>query len=441
MRDRDRAEGLVTGYYEPLLHGSLKRTDRFTVPLYLRPPELVDVDLGAFRDDLRGRRLAGVVRGGRLVPFADRAGVDAGALSGRKLELLWVDDAIDAFFLHIQGSGRIELPDGKHLRVGYSAQNGHPYVAIGRELVALGVMKLEDVTMQSIRAWLEQHPERALEIMRKNPSFVFFRKLDGAGPVGSAGVTLEPYRSIAVDTAFMAMGAPVWLEGTWPAPRPDEPDRPLRRLVVAQDTGGAIRGPLRADLFCGHGDEAAEVAGRLTHQARMWLLLPKETSATAADESPQSSSAGVGARVDVVELSEADLDAFERGFAKEIELVLAAMKKGAEATTPEERGEAEREALQERTAPEAARAVGLTPDRYLAIREPVTTVLETLDLRGDIAAPMAIDPAQVTPELRKRLDGDPFASLSPASATAVRARLDRLVPLWTRYVVLGAMAG
>jgi membrane-bound lytic murein transglycosylase A len=278
MRDRDRAEGLVTGYYEPLLHGSLKRTDRFTVPLYLRPPELVDIDLGAFRDDLRGRRLAGVVRGSKLVPFADRAGVEAGALVGRKLELLWVDDAIDAFFLHIQGSGRVELPDGTHLRVGYAGQNGHSYVAIGRELVALGELALEEVTMQSIRAWLEQHPDRALEIMRKNPSFVFFRKLDGSGPVGSAGVTLEPYRSIAVDTAFVATGLPVWLEGTWPAPDPAEPDRPLRRLVVAQDTGGAIRGPLRADLFCGHGEEAAEIAGRLKHQTRMWLLLPKETS-------------------------------------------------------------------------------------------------------------------------------------------------------------------
>ena len=275
VRDRDRDQGLLTGYYEPLLHGSLRRTDRFTIPLYLRPPELVDIDLGAFRDDLRGRRLAGIVRDRRLVPFADRAGVEQGALVGRELELVWVDDPIDAFFLHIQGSGRVELPDGTHLRVGYAAQNGHPYVAIGRELVARGALALEDVTMQSIRAWLEEHPDQAGEIMRKNPSFVFFRKLDGEGPVGSAGTALEPYRSIAVDTAFLPMGVPVWLDGSWPSPSADQPDRPLRRLVVAQDTGGAIRGPVRADLFCGYGEEAAEIAGRLKHPVRMWLLLPR----------------------------------------------------------------------------------------------------------------------------------------------------------------------
>jgi membrane-bound lytic murein transglycosylase A len=272
----DRA--LVTGYYEPLLRGSLRPDERFSVPLYLRPPELIDVDLGAFREDLRGRRLAGVVSGERLVPFADRAQLDEGALDGRGLELLWVDDPIDAFFLHIQGSGRVELPDGTHVRVGYAAQNGHPYVAIGRELVARGAMPLEQVTMQSIRAWLAAHPDEAVEVMRGNPSFVFFRKLPGDGPVGSQGVVLEPWRSVAVDPTFVPLGLPVWLDGSLPAPRADEPDRAFRRLVVAQDTGGAIRGPLRADLFCGHGEEAAEVAGRLKHPARMWILLPKSVA-------------------------------------------------------------------------------------------------------------------------------------------------------------------
>jgi membrane-bound lytic murein transglycosylase A len=275
VRNRDQDRGLLTGYYEPLLHGSLRRTDRFTVPLYLRPPELIDVDLGVFRDDLRGRRLAGVVRDSRLVPFADRAAVEEGALDGRELELVWVDDAVDAFFLHVQGSGRVDLTDGTQMRVGYAAQNGHPYVAIGKELVARGAMPLEQVTMQSIRAWLESHPGEAAEVMRKNPSFVFFRRLEGAGPLGSAGVALEPYRSIAVDTAFLPMGVPVWLDGTWPSPRVEEADRPLRRLVLTHDTGGAIRGPVRADLFCGHGEEAAAIAGRLKHPIRMWLLLPK----------------------------------------------------------------------------------------------------------------------------------------------------------------------
>jgi membrane-bound lytic murein transglycosylase A len=276
VRDRARDQGLLTGYFEPLLHGSLRRTDRYHVPLYLRPPELVDVDLGSFRSDLRGRRIAGRVRGDRLVPFADRASLEQGALDGRRLELVWVDDAIDAFFLHIQGSGRIALEDGSELRVGYAAQNGHPYVAIGRELVARGELALEDVTMQSIRAWLEAHPADAAALMNKNPSFVFFRELEGPGPVGSQGVALTPYRSIAVDTAFLPLGLPVWLDGSWPPPVAGEPDRPLRRLVVAQDTGGAIRGPLRADLFCGYGAEAAEIAGRLKHETRLWLLLPRD---------------------------------------------------------------------------------------------------------------------------------------------------------------------
>jgi membrane-bound lytic murein transglycosylase A len=275
MGDREREEGLVTGYYEPLLHGSLRRSDRFNVPLYVRPPELVDVDLGVFRDEYKGKRLAGVLDGSRLVPFADRAGLEQGAIAGRGLELLWVDDAIDAFFLHVQGSGRVKLDDGTEMRVGYAAQNGHPYVAIGRELVSRGALALEDVTMQSIRAWLDEHSDQAAEIMRENPSFVFFRKLDGAGPVGSQGVELEPYRSIAVDTKFVPLGSLMWLAGAWPSPRADEPDRPLARLVVAQDTGGAIRGPLRADLFCGHGDESAEIAGRLKHPFRGWLLLPR----------------------------------------------------------------------------------------------------------------------------------------------------------------------
>jgi membrane-bound lytic murein transglycosylase A len=270
-----RREALVTGYYEPLLHGSLAPDARYTIPLYLRPPELVDVDLGDFRDELDGRRLAGIVRGDRLVPFADRAELDSGALAGRGLELVWVDDAVDAFFLHIQGSGRVVLSDGAHLRVGYAAQNGHPYVAIGRELVARGAMAIEDVTMQSIRAWLAAHPEQAAEVMSTNPSFVFFRRLDGDGPIGSAGVVLEPWRSIAVDPGFVPLGVPVWIDGQAPSPRRGEPDLRLRRLVMAQDTGGAIRGPLRADLFCGHGEEAAEVAGRLKHPARMWILLPR----------------------------------------------------------------------------------------------------------------------------------------------------------------------
>lgn len=267
--------GLFTGYYEPTLDGSRRRSERFRVPLYVRPPELVTVDLGEFRDELEGRRLAGRVEGRKLVPFHDRAAIDAGRLAGRGLELLWVDDPVDAFFLHIQGSGRIELDDGNHLRVGYAAQNGHPYFAIGRELIDRGALTPEQVSMQSIRRWLAEHPEEAVDVLHRNPSYVFFRELQEEGPVGSQGVVLTPGRSLAVDRSFVPLGVPVWLDGSAPlAGRPDT-DTILQRLLVAQDTGGAIQGPVRGDVFWGPGDEAADVAGRMKHQGRLWLLLPR----------------------------------------------------------------------------------------------------------------------------------------------------------------------
>lgn len=273
--DRGEAHGLFTGYYEPTLRGSRRRHGAFTVPLHTRPPELVEVDLGAFRDELRGQRIAGRVVADRLVPFAERRAIAGGALGGRALELVWVDDAVDAFFLHIQGSGRVELDDGTTMQVGYAAQNGHPYVAIGRVLVERGVMSLDEVSMQSLRAWLAEHPEEAAEVMAANPSYVFFRRLDGGGPLGAQGVELTAGRSLAVDRSFHPLGMPVWLDASAPSAVPGEPDLPLRRLLVAQDTGGAIRGPVRGDVYWGPGDEAAEIAGRMKHSGRMWLLLPR----------------------------------------------------------------------------------------------------------------------------------------------------------------------
>lgn len=273
--------GLFTGYYEPTLHGSRRRGGRFQHPLYRRPPELVAVDLGAFREGLAGERIAGRVEGGRLLPFADRAEVDAGALVGRGLELVWVDDPVDAFFLHVQGSGRVELAEGGTLRVGYAGQNGHVYTAIGRELIDRGELTREEVSMQSIRRWLEANPNEASGLMAVNRSYVFFRRLEGPGPLGSQGVPLTPGRSLAVDRTFLPLGAPLWL--VTDAPSADgAAERPVRRLVVAQDTGGAIRGPVRGDLFWGPGDRAAEIAGRMKHPGRLWALLPRtaETSPT-----------------------------------------------------------------------------------------------------------------------------------------------------------------
>ena len=281
MHDRDRDQGLATGYYEPQLHGSKRRSARFQVPLYVRPPELIEIDLGSFREEYKGKRLAGVVNGNRLVPFADRAGVDGGALAGRDLELVWVDDPIDAFFLHIQGSGRIALDDGTEMRVGYSAQNGHPYVAIGRELVARGALALEDVTMQSIRAWLAANPAEAAAVMQRNPSFIFFRKLDEEGPIGSSGVVLEPYRSVAVDTAFVPLGSVMWVAGSWPSPRVGrggstaaapgrraghrrrDPRTAARRsLLRPRRGGGGDRGPPQASVPGVAAPAAQRAAGR-----------------------------------------------------------------------------------------------------------------------------------------------------------------------------------
>lgn len=267
--------GLFTGYYEPLLHGSHRRHGHYTVPLYGRPPELVTVELGRFRDDLKGKRIAGKVEKGSLVPFADRKAIDEGALAGRKLEIVWVDDPVDAFFLQVQGSGRVELAEGGEMRVGYAAQNGRPYTSIGRALIQSRVLNPETVSLQTIRAWLEAHPDKIDGVLEKDASYVFFQEVKGEGPMGAEGVPLTPGRSLAVDLSYLPLGVPVWLSAGAPDPDAAKPDRKLHRLLVAQDTGGAIRGPVRGDLFWGFGPEAEALAGRMKHRGKLWLLLPK----------------------------------------------------------------------------------------------------------------------------------------------------------------------
>jgi membrane-bound lytic murein transglycosylase A len=268
--NRGTEEGLFTGYYEAELHGARTPGGRFVTPLYRRPDDLVQVDLGAFRPDLRGERIAGKLAGGHLVPYASRAEIEAGALAGQGLELLWVDDPVDAFFLAIQGSGRVILPDGSAVRVGYDGENGRPYVAIGRLLADRGVPK-DVITMPFLRRWIAEHGAEGAALMGENPSYVFFRTLEGDGPVGSEGVVLTPGRSAAIDRHFLALGLPLWID----AGDPVEPSGRIRRLFVAQDTGGAIRGPVRADLFFGYGAEAAEHAGLLKGRGSLWLLLPR----------------------------------------------------------------------------------------------------------------------------------------------------------------------
>lgn len=265
------AKGLFTGYFEPELRGSKTRTAQHKTPLYKRPSDLVLVELGDFADDLNGKRIAGRVTGGRLKPYEDRAALDAGALAGKNLELAWIDDPVDVFFLHIQGSGRVVMPDGKIMRVGYDGHNGYAYRPIGKDLADQGAIPKDEVSLQTIRAWLKSHPGEAAAMMNRNRSFIFFRELGADGPQGAQGVTLTPGRSLAVDRRFVPLGLPVWLDTTDPL----DSRQPLRRLMIAQDTGGAIKGPVRGDVFWGHGAEALERAGRMKQDGGYYLLVPK----------------------------------------------------------------------------------------------------------------------------------------------------------------------
>jgi membrane-bound lytic murein transglycosylase A len=268
-----RAEGLLTGYYEPLLRGSRIRNERYAVPLYTAPDDLVSVDLSAVVPETKNLRLRGRVVGRKLVPYWSRAEIDNGsaALEGR--ELLWVDDPVDLFFLQVQGSGRVELEDGEIVRVGYADQNGHPYRSIGRLLVERGELGVDQASMQGIKAWGRANPEKLDALLRENPSYVFFRELppNGDGPFGSLGVALTARRSIAVDPSVVPLGVPVFIDSTLPGSA-----EPLQQLMAAQDTGGAIKGSVRADFFWGFGPEAGEQAGRMRQPLRLWVLLPRD---------------------------------------------------------------------------------------------------------------------------------------------------------------------
>ncbi len=269
--------GLFTGYYEPILHGSRVRTGEYNVPIYAKPGDLVTVNLESFNVSMKGQRLVGRVIEGRLLPYLDRKEIESGALDGRNLEIVWVNDAIDAFFLHIQGSGRVILKEGGTVRIGYAAKNGHEYFSIGKWLVAEDELSLETVSMQTIREWLRTNPSRALDVMAKNPSYIFFKNLNTDGVIGSQGVQLTAERSLAVDVNFVPLGIPVWVNTQRPSEDPKKTDPVFRQLLVTQDTGSAIRGPIRGDVFWGDGDIAEKLAGRMKHQGSYYLLLPIKT--------------------------------------------------------------------------------------------------------------------------------------------------------------------
>ncbi|MCL1886391.1 MAG: murein transglycosylase A [Betaproteobacteria bacterium] len=267
--------GMITGYYEPLLQGSRIQTARYQTPLYRVPPDLIVVDLAVTYPQLKGLRLRGKLNGKRLVPYLTRSEIrESRHLAGS--EIVWVDDPVDAFFLQVQGSGRVFIEKtGETIRVAYGDQNGHPYRSIGRYLVDKGEMKLEEASAQRIKKWLSEHPARLNEVLDANPSYVFFReeKLDNPqiGPKGALGVPLTGGRSVAVDSRHIPLGVPLFINTTEP-----NSDVLLQRLVMAQDTGGAIKGVLRLDYFWGFGNEAGERAGKMKQPVKMWILQPKK---------------------------------------------------------------------------------------------------------------------------------------------------------------------
>lgn len=265
--------GLITGYYEPLLKGSRTRKPPYLTPAFAPPDDMVVVDLAELYPELKHMRLRGRLEGRRLVPYWSRDEWTRQEAVRSPAALLWLDDALDFFFMQVQGSGQVLLDDGSRVRLSYADQNGHPYRSIGRWLIEQKEIPREQASMQGIKAWARTNPQRAQELMNANPSLVFFREVpaEGSGPPGAMGLPLTPERSIAVDPRHVPLGAPVWLATTWP----DDP-RPLQRLMLAQDTGGAIRGVVRADFYWGSGADAGALAGRMRQQGRMWLLMPKE---------------------------------------------------------------------------------------------------------------------------------------------------------------------
>lgn len=284
-----QGEVLVTAYYEPLLKGSMTPSERFHHPLYRRPEDLLTGNPALWFPELKGKKFVARVEKGRLVPYFDRQEIDKKKrLAEKKLELVWVDDPVDAFFLQIQGSGRVLLENGTTLRVGYAGANGHPYRSIGRLLIKEKKIPRAEMNLPNLRKWLQEHPDDRDRILFSNPSYVFFRKLEG-GPFGNIQVSLTTGHSIATDYRLFPKGAPTFLETTLPTFAADNKTitewRSETRFTANQDTGGAIRGPGRVDLFLGFGSKAEQVAGVMKQtNSRLYFIAPKKEEAVPAPQ-------------------------------------------------------------------------------------------------------------------------------------------------------------
>jgi membrane-bound lytic murein transglycosylase A len=265
--------GLITGYYEPVIKGSRVKNDKYRYPMYSRPDDLITVELASLYPELANKRVRGRVVGTKLIPYYNRAEIesDTSPLQGR--ELLWVDDIIDLFFLQIQGSGMVHFDNGEKMHIGYADQNGQAYQSIGRLLIDKGELTADKASMQGIKDWARNNPGKLRELLNANPSYVFFRELPPGlpGPIGALGSPILAERAVAIDPKFIPLGAPVFLATTLP-----NSNKALNRLMMAQDTGGAIKGGVRADFFWGAGAEAGKAAGSMKQQGKIWVLLPKD---------------------------------------------------------------------------------------------------------------------------------------------------------------------
>lgn len=262
--------GLFTGYYEIALDGGLDESTETPVPIYGLPADLITLNLQDFDSTLPKRTLTGRLQDNKFVPYPDREQIAQGALADKPIA--WGKDEVDVFFLQIQGSGSLKMADGSSRPIGYAGQNGRPYTAIGKKLIEMGAIPKEKMNAEAIKEWLRNNPDKADEVMNENKSYVFFRLLDG-GIVGAQGVELIAERSLAVDKRFIPLGAPIWLETSIPPQSGNVPEK-YSRLMIAQDTGGAIKGKIRGDIFFGSGERAEYLAGNMKNQGRYFMLLP-----------------------------------------------------------------------------------------------------------------------------------------------------------------------
>ncbi|KTD36153.1 Membrane-bound lytic murein transglycosylase [Legionella nautarum] len=277
FNDNQPVRGLFTGYYMAELHGSRTKSKEYNVPIYGMPTNLVSINLGLFDPSLKNRRMVGRVEGNQILPYYTRAEINNGAINQKAPVLLWVNSDIDRLFLEIQGSGTVVLDDGSRVHLGYAAENGAPYTSVARILIDQGVMTRDNASMQHIKRYLEANPDQMHKVLNKNKSFVFFHYLKDDSALGSQGVALTPGYSLAIDKKWIPMGAPLWLNTTRPAEINPDQDKAFQRLMIAQDTGGAIKGLVRGDVFWGGGEKATFIAGHMKNPGHYWLLLPNHT--------------------------------------------------------------------------------------------------------------------------------------------------------------------